>query len=229
MSPFLIFGALVAALIAAIVLTNIAEKKRREALGAWASVNGLQFSADKVFGLDARFPAFDCLRRGERRYAYNVVSGEWKQRAFTGFDYHYETYSHDSKGHRRTHHHYFSAVIVGSSVPLKPLTIRPEGLFDKLAAAFGFDDIDFESAEFSRKFHVWSPDRRYAYDVLHPRAIEFLLRSPVFSLQFDASHVIAWRNNKFAPPEFEQAGAVIHGLLDQLPAYLVAAMKEGTR
>ncbi len=229
MAPFLIFGALAALLIAAIVLTNIAEKKRREALSAWAAANGLAFNPAKQFGFDARFPAFGCLRQGERRYAYNVLSGTWKQRPFTGFDYHYETYSRDSKGHRQTHHHYFSAVVIGSAVPLKPLAIRPEGLFDKLAAAFGFDDINFESAEFSRKFHVKAPDRKYAYDVLHPRAIEFLLQSPVFSLEFDTAQIIAWRAKKFQPPEFEQAAGVVHGLLDQLPAYLVAALKEGAR
>lgn len=226
---WLIFGALIAIFIAAVVLSHLAEKRRREALGAWAAANGLAFSPAKDFGYDARFPAFACLRQGERRYAYNILSGTWKNRPFTGFDYHYETYSHDSKGHRQTHHHYFSAVVIGSAVPLKPLTIRPEGLFDKLAAAFGFDDIDFESAEFSRKFHVKAADRKYAYDVLHQRAIEFLLQSPVFSLEFDSRQVIAWRSKKFQPPEFERAAGVVHGLLDQLPAYLIAAMKEGAR
>ncbi len=227
--PYLIFGALIALMIAAVVFSNLAEKKRREAIGAWAAANGLSFSPAKEFGFDARFPAFGALRQGEQRYAYNILSGQWKNRPFTGFDYHYETYSRDSKGHRQTHHHYFSAVVIGSAVPLKPLRIRPEGLFDKLAAAFGFDDIDFESAEFSRKFHVKSPDRKYAYDVLHPRAIEFLLQSPVFSLEFDAKQVIAWRSKKFQPPEFEQAAGVVHGLLDRMPQYLIAAMKEGTR
>ncbi len=226
---FLIFGALIILFVAAIVLTSLAGKKRREALGAWAAENGLSFTSDRDFGFDARFPAFGCLRQGERRYAYNILSGLWRHRPFTGFDYHYEIHSHDSKGRRQTHHHYFSAVVIGSDVPLKPLRIRPEGLFDKLAAAFGFDDIDFESAEFSRKFHVKATDRKYAFDVLHPRAIEFLLQSPVFSLEFDSKQVIAWRSKKFQPQEFEQAAAVADGLLDQLPPYLVAAMKEGTR
>ena len=40
-----------------------------------------------------------------------------------------------------------------------------------------FDDIDFESDEFSRKFYVQSSDRKFAYDVLHPRMMEFLLQT----------------------------------------------------
>ena len=40
---------------------------------------------------------------------------------------------------------------------------------------FGHDDIDFESAEFSRNFYVKSSDRKWAFDILHARAMEFLL------------------------------------------------------
>ena len=58
---------------------------------------------------------------------------------------------------------------------MSDLLIRPEGMFDRLAGVFGFDDIDFESAEFSRGFHVKSPDKRFAYDVVHPRMMEFLM------------------------------------------------------
>jgi hypothetical protein len=57
------------------------------------------------------------------------------------------------------------------------LTIEQEGFGHKLADAFGGDDIDVESDEFSRSRWVQSPDRRTAYDILHPGAIEFLLRT----------------------------------------------------
>jgi hypothetical protein len=137
------------------------------------------------------------------------------------FDYHYETHSTDSKGQRQTHHHHFSAVIVGSDVPLKPLLIRPEGFFDRVKGFFGFEDINFESAEFSRKFFVAAPDRKWAYDVLHQRAMEFLLVSPVFSLRFDTQCVIAWRSATFEPAEFTQALTLVRGLLEQIPDFVV--------
>jgi hypothetical protein len=44
-----------------------------------------------------------------------------------------------------------------------------------VAGFFGFDDIDFESSEFSSRFIVKSADKRFAYDVIHPRMMEFLL------------------------------------------------------
>jgi len=58
------------------------------------------------------------------------MRGEWSGRGLKAFDYHYETYSHGKHG-RRTHHHWFSAVIVSSDVPLKSLYVRPENFLDK--------------------------------------------------------------------------------------------------
>ena len=46
---------------------------------------------------------------------------------------------------------------------------------DKIAGALGFHDINFESSEFSRKFHIKCADKKFAYDVIHPRMMEFLL------------------------------------------------------
>lgn len=169
---------------------------------------------------DSRFAAFDCLRQGQDRYAYNLTQGQWANRPYVGFDYHYETTSTDSKGRSRTHNHYFSAVILESEIPLKELFIRPEGFFDKLTEFFGYDDIDFESAEFSRKFYVKARDKRWAYDVIHQRTMEFLLARATFTIKFDRRRVIAYRGSKFKPLEFEQAAEVIRGILDLLPEYL---------
>src|SRR5205085_4299284 len=63
----------------------------------------------------------------------------------------------------------FSYLIVKVPFPDTPgLLIRPETLMDKVAGALGFDDIDFESEEFSRRFLVKSPDKKFAYDVVSP-------------------------------------------------------------
>jgi hypothetical protein len=195
--------------------------KRRKELLAWATARGLTFSPSKDPSMESQFPAFDCLKSGDGRYAFNVSHGKWSNHDIVAFDYHYETHTHSSKGGRQTHHHYFSAVILSSPVLLKPLSIRPEGFFDKIGEFFGADDIDFESAEFSRKFYVKSPDKKWAYDVIHQRTMEFMLASPQFSLQFSGSAVIAWRGTTFKIPDFEQAAKLIEGILDRLPEYVL--------
>ncbi len=208
-------------IIAAAAYGFYATAQRRKELAAWAASHGLRFDPSEHFEFDGRFSEFDCLHKGSRRYAHNLLEGAWTGRGFLGFDYHYETHSTDSKGRRTTQHHYFSAVILESRIPLKPLFIRPEGLFDKITEFFGYDDIDFESAEFSRKFYVRSPDKRWAFDVIHQRTMEFLLEAPRFTMKFDLQHAIAYRSGRFKPAEFGAAAEVIAGVLDRLPEYVV--------
>jgi hypothetical protein len=217
----LIIIAAVAIIGALIYLSLWLAAKRRKELTDWGAAHGLAFSPAKDASMESRFPAFSCLRTGDHRYAYNLLTGKWADRDYLSFDYQYETHSSSSKGGTQTQHHYFSAVVLSSPVPLKPLSIRPEGLFDKLAEFFGFEDIHFESAEFSRTFHVKSPDKKWAYDVIHQRTMEFMLGMPRFSLQFEGHSAIAWRHSTFKTQDFEQAAEMIKGILDRLPDYLV--------
>ena len=53
--------------------------------------------------------------------------------------------------------------------------------------------------------------------------MEFLLAMPRFSIQFDTDCVIAWRNRRLSPAVFEEAVAVVAGILDRLPDYLTGA------
>ncbi len=215
---FVLFGLLIAA---GIVYGLYAAAKRRKTLQTWASRCGLNFDPAKNTHVDNQYSHFECLQRGRDRHGYNFMSGDWKGRDVLCFDYKYTTGS----GKNRTTHH-FSAVILENSFPLKQLFIRPEGFFDKVTEFFGYDDIDFESAEFSRKFYVKTKDKKWAYDVIHSRAMEFLLSRPTFSIKFDIRCVIAWRDRTFKPDEFGQAGDVIAGVLDLLPDY-VRKQQEG--
>jgi hypothetical protein len=193
-----------------------ASAQRRKELLAWATARGLVFCSGRTDRLEREYPDFSCLQQGHSRYGYNLLQGRWGDRAMLGFDYRYVT---GSGKNRQVHQ--FSAVILDSPVQLQPLLIRPEHLFDKMSAFFGFDDINFESAEFSRRFFVKAANKRWAYDVIHPRAMEFLMAQPPFSIQFDFGRVICYRDRRFAPADFETACRVVTGLLDLLPEYVV--------
>ncbi len=212
--PFIVL--IILAFVAILLLGLYAAAQRRKELAAWARRRGLRFDPAKNRDLDDAFPEFHCLRRGSSRFGYNICSGQVNGLDVATFDYHYTT---GSGKNRSTHR--FSAVILDAPLPLKPLLIRREGLFDKFTGFLGFDDIDFESAEFSRDFFVKSPDRKWAYDVIHARMMEYLMGAAEFSVQFDAGHIIAWRNRRFSPSDFDDAIALIRGILDRLPDYLV--------
>ncbi len=199
--------------------------QRRKDLQALADRLGWTFTADKDHSVDSRFDAFSCLRQGSNRYAYNMLQGRYQQHGVCAFDYHYETHSTDSKGNRQTHHFTFSALVLETGLPLKPLLIRPEGFFDKIGEFFGFDDIDFESTQFSREFFVKSPDRRWAFDVIHQATMEFLLAAPRFTIEFAGPRIITYRSSCFGPAEFESALRVTEGIIERLPNYLLREWK----
>ncbi len=190
--------------------------KRRKELSAWAYANGLSFDSSKDRHFDDRFREFTCLRQGHSRYAYNVMQGTIADLPIIAFDYHYATGS----GKNRSDH-YISAVITQSPIPLKHLFIRREHIFDKVTEFFGLDDIDFESAEFSRKFFVKAKDKRWAYDVIHQRMMEYLLEGPKLNIQFDHERIIVWNGRRFKPDEFETGTTHIKKVVELLPEYLV--------
>ncbi len=163
------------------------EKKRREAFQALADELQLTYSPWRRPDLAERLGFLNLLDEGQNRYAQHVFEGVYEGLRVLFFEYHYETTSQNSKGGKTTHHHYLSVFTTDVPGPVPETTIRPEGIFSKVAQAFGYDDIDFESAEFSRKYCVRSRDKRFAYDVCHPMAIEFLLRYPYVDFEIEGN------------------------------------------
>jgi hypothetical protein len=185
MNPIILFVGFAVVVIGFAIFGHIAAAKRREAMSAIAASLGLQYRPDKDRQLASSYRFLDKLRRGSNRYAYNVLSGTYEGHPVMMFDYHYETHSTNSKGHRQTHHHHLSVAILTLSRSFPELKIAPEGFFSKMAQMVGFDDIDFESHEFSRKFCVRSSDKKFAYDFCNARMIEYLLPHPELTIEVE--------------------------------------------
>ena len=214
---FILFAGLV---VAAIIYGAIAARKRREALAALAQRLGLSYRADNDHSLADRFDFLDALARGSNRYAFNILSGVFQGREVLIFDYHYETHSTDSKGHQQTHHHYFSFFILMLPQNFPELRITREGLFSKIAQAFGYDDIDLESAEFSRAFCVRSKDKKFAYDVCHAQMMEYLLANRDLSIEIEGSALALAFNKQLSTEEIESNLRRLLEIRSRLPEYL---------
>lgn len=207
------------AVIAGLIISFLAAKKQREELRNLAMQLWLNFTASDPFGIFMAY-SFDCLNRGHSRHAENFIHGRLGNYDIKAFDYSYTTGNDKNKTT-----HYCSAVIMDTDVPLKPLAIRPENMFDRLAEMVGFDDIDFESEEFSRKFHVKSPDKKFAYDVIHPRMMEFLLKKSKWNIEILGRSVIIYNYKRFSVPEYKSAIDFANGFLGQFPDYLWKALR----
>ncbi|OGV69709.1 MAG: hypothetical protein A2283_17265 [Lentisphaerae bacterium RIFOXYA12_FULL_48_11] len=167
------------------IIGYTANRRRREAFKALATRLGLSFNESKNYVFATKYAFLNKLAQGSNRYMFNTLCGKYKNQQVLASDYHYETHSTDSKGRRKTHHHYFSLLTLDLPVTFPEITITREGIFSKIAQAFGYDDIDFESAEFSRCFCVRSPDKKSAYDICNARMIDYLLQNKDLSLEIE--------------------------------------------
>ncbi len=202
------------------IYSFFAAKKRREELFELAARLGLQFRSENDYSLADRFGFLDKLAQGSNRYAFNVLSGNYREKQVVVFDYHYETHSTDSKGHQQTHHHYFSFFILLLPMSFPELKITREGLLSKIAQALGYDDIDFESAEFSRTFCVRSNDRKLAYDICNAQMMEYLLANRDLSIEIEGPALALAFDTRLSAPQIE---ANLQRLLEirlRLPEYL---------
>ncbi len=178
-----------------------AQQRRREELTALAAECGLEYSEDDPFDLPNYLSRIGTFDQGSSRKASNVLHGEWRGRRVIAFDYQYTT---GSGKNRHTHHLSACLQPVGLRVP--NLVIRPETFLDKLGAVVGFDDIDFESDEFSRAFCVKGDDRKFAYDVCHPQMMSWLLANGRgWSVELVDSSLVLTTGSRWSPSEFRAA------------------------
>lgn len=228
-------------LVAVIVLTLVgvavyfghkAEQERIAALRLIASDHGWAFDPSSDRHHDDVYGCFPIFTQGHSRRAYNTISGAHTVNGATHRvrmgDYLYRVTRSNGKTTTTTTHR-LSYLIVQLSYPGVPdMLIRPEHLFDKIGAAIGFDDIDFESAEFSRRFLVKSADKRFAYDVVTPRMMEFLMASPGRSVDLKRGMICVTDGVKRWKPEaFLTHLSWISGFVELWPEHVVRGLDAG--
>lgn len=228
MNPIVIVILFLAFAGVALYFAHLAEKKRRDEMAALAARLGFRFDPGPDSSHDEEYAHFEVFRRGHGRVAKNRMSGKVQvgdrsMRVVAG-DFRYKVTSGSGKN-RRTRTHDFSYAIF--HLPFHPpdLLIRTEGMFDKIAGVFGFDDIDFESEAFSRRFHVKSGDKKFAYDVCHARMMEFLMRE--FPATVDLEHgrlLIADGTRRWPSETFRRNLFWVEEFLELWPEHLLVAL-----
>lgn len=154
------------------VLAYLAEKRRRELLQGVAASRGWHYTRRD----DAWARRFDGspFGQGHNRQAHNILRGLHDGRDFVGFDFVYHTTetSSDGKGHTTSREvaHSYSVLALRTADSLPRLEVSPENFFGRALGKLTNRDIQLESEEFNRAFTVVSSDRRFAYDILHPRS-----------------------------------------------------------
>lgn len=164
------------------------QHKRRERLAQWAAANGWLYvdSDPTLVRLSERYPFGD----GHARRTGEVMRGRFGGAEALSFAYSWKTGSGKSESSHTVH-------VIGLALPayLPIVEVAPENVFDKMAKAFGGQDIRFELEEFNRAFRVQAYDERTAHAVIHPRLMERLLRADARGLSWrtEGTWILSWQ------------------------------------
>jgi hypothetical protein len=216
-----IFVAILGLIVGIAVISHRMAKQRREALAALAHSLGLSFYPDTDRDFKDRH-THRWFRQGRSQSARNRIEGfrDIRGQRFQVFmgDYRWITGS----GKHTQHHNAGYLLIQPTWRALPDLVIRREHFFDKIGDALGFDDIDFESAEFSRKFMVKSADKKFAYAVVHQRMMEYLMAGEAYAIDLDDGECLFGALGSNPSPEaFRAALTWAEDFFAQWPDHLV--------
>ena len=223
--PCLMFAAMAALVVVAIVYGIIKARERREAMARLAASLGLRYYAADPWDLPSRYGHFDLFTHGHSKRASNIMGGQRDGRSVIAFDYRYTTGS----GKNQTTHHYQGAVL---QIPIVAprMRMRRENILDRVASWVGYDDIDFESDEFSRRYHVKSEDRRFAYDILHTRLIDYLLRCGAApSMEMQGPLVLVYDSGHGDVANTQRLLAIGQEIIRSIPDYVLKARGIGEK
>jgi hypothetical protein len=199
-------------------------KRRSDAMGLLAQKLGLNFDREHNYQMAERHQFLDTLDQGSERYAFNVISGDFKGFPVKAFDFHYETYTYSKGWRRRTHHHHFSFFILTLEKNFPELSVAREyGLFSRILQALGRDDIDFASHEFSKRYEVRCRDKKFAYDFCNAQMIDYLLGHPVIPIEVEQTSLAIGFDSRL---QVERIEANLNHLLKirtLMPGYLFAS------
>jgi len=170
--------AFVILVIVAVAIGARKERERTAALRARAAELGLRF-VELDAGLATKMAAFPPFCVGHSRRGMNLIEGQFVagglRMSLMFGDYQYKVTTSNGKSTTTTTFNMSFISVVPVLAINEELTVREEGFFDKIGQFIGFEDIDFESSEFSKRFHVKCSDRRFAFDLFDPRMIEYFL------------------------------------------------------
>ncbi len=197
------------------IVAGIAALRRRKELAELARRKGLLYSHYDGFNLPNLYGETNLCGQGRSKKASNLIYGRVADGELRYFDYRYTVGSG-----KNSHTYYKSACAVQTGYRFAPMLIRPEHMFDKVAGFFGFEDIDLDLGEFNRKFFVRCADKKFAYDVLSQRAMQFLLDRGGVSLEMRWNYCILYFNGTLKVDKVERLIDDAVDFIALLPNYL---------
>jgi hypothetical protein len=189
--------------------------ERQSELRSLALEQRLDFSIDDPF--DTTGEPFALFQKGDGRGVENVMWGFWQGLEIRVFDYWYYEESSDSKGHRSRSYRRFNCLVTLVDALCPPLQISEENVVTRFAGALTFRDIEFESEEFNRRFHVKGADERFATAFCDARMMDWLLRQGGgYGFEVAGDRLLCW-TDRVSPVEMVHLLGTAKTFREQIP------------
>jgi hypothetical protein len=190
-------------------------QKRIAAYRAWAAQHGFHYAPHdySVSALSSTEP----FGTGRNRRGVDVFRGVYRGKHIVFFEYQYMTGS----GKNSTQHRY-QVIAIDLPAPRPMLDIGHENFFSR---RFG-NDIDFENQAFNDVFKVNAENRRFAFDVIHPRTMEWMLadqRARTYRWRFDGQWPMTFREGALNLGEVFFYADFLIDVYAQVPRHVWAA------
>ncbi|MHC4248416.1 MAG: hypothetical protein ACYS9X_04745 [Planctomycetota bacterium] len=226
MPGYVIFLLVMAAIIGLIILFNwLAVRKRRDEMARLSHRLGYKYLPTGGEKIPERLRATTLFSKPRDRKVWNLVFGRRNGLEVSLFDYS-QSASTGPGNSNETRAPGRSVVLVevpGASFP--PFLLRLEGVIDRIKAAAGFEDIDFESDEFSKRYYVTCAEKRFAYDVITAKQMKLLLSVEDMNVEMCGRSIVFYLGSILAARELEW----LHGFAMEFVANIPPFVLEGTR
>lgn len=155
--------------------------------------------------------AVNVLSRGHASlfYAFNVLSGSYAGFSVRAFDFYCDPAGSSNNYIGEPEVYAISVFMVEEQRPFPPVLIYPKGRRMRLEQTVKLGRVELEAAEFAQAFVVRAADRKFAYDICHPRMMEYLLEHRDLSLEIEGRCVAMSFDRRLKPED-------IPGRLQQL-------------
>ncbi|TCP57067.1 hypothetical protein EV191_1011019 [Tamaricihabitans halophyticus] len=165
----------------------------------------------------AKGDPFD-LALPNRRTAQHVVTGQYRGRWFCCFQFSYRQ-PQDTYGLKPLVH--FKVWVIPTPAHRPELQVSRA---NSLAGLFrGGEQVELESTQFNESFTVLSASPRFAFDVLHPRMMQWLLadsRAQRIPFRFEGGELIGWELGALTGHEIEYGVNYLCDIADQVPDFV---------
>lgn len=181
-----------------IIVSYRMERARTAELQQLANDLGFDFEAVGGPLLTNGLDGFHLFSQGHSRRSANAMRGRTRDLDVAVFEYQYTTGS-------GKHRHTWQQTVIAFTVPganLPTFSLRPENVWHKIGAWFGYNDIDFEThPRFSRQYLLRGAPELAIRELFTERVLEYFEDNPGLSAEGAGDRLVVYRAARIKPQE----------------------------